>query len=210
MTPPRQSRKVSTGTVLLLAGGALLLRQLGSHNLFFELVWLTAIVAAAIATYRFLADRVPFRVRLVAHAAFGLFALLSLHRVVGAALLGFVALFFWLLFTSPRAGRTRPATWQAIVAGAVGSVALVAAASAVLPGTDNGVILFLGMTATFTAVYLLPREKGGARWALWPALAWAALTVLVNDPSGALARWVFPLALIGVGVALFGYIRGKR
>ncbi|HNR00474.1 MAG TPA: hypothetical protein PKN52_10750 [Trueperaceae bacterium] len=200
---------MSTGTVLLLAGAALLLRQLGSHSLFFELVWLAAIVAGAAAAFRSLAGRVPFRVRLIVHAAFGLFALFSLNRLAGAALFGFVALYFWLLFTSPRPAGQRPATWQVLVAGVVGTLALLTGADALMPAGDNSVILFLGVTATFTAIYLLPKERGGARWALWPALAWAALTLLINDPSGGLARWLLPLALIGAGVAFLGYMRGR-
>jgi hypothetical protein len=66
------------------------------------------------------------------------------------------------------------------------------------------------MTATFTAIYLLPREHGGGRWALWPALAWALITVLANDPTGAFARWWLPLTMIGVGIAVLGWSRRRR
>ncbi len=209
MTPRRRWQRADAGAVLLLLGAALLLRQLARGSLFFELVWLAALAWAAAWTFRSLAGRAPLRVRLVVYAAFGLFALLTLGRLAGAAALGFVALYFWLLFSS-HGRRGPPATWLAIVAGTLATLSLVTAVDTLLPRWDNGVIFFLGMTATFTAVYLLPRAKGGARWALWPALAWAALTLLVNDPSGGVARWMVPLALIGVGAAWLGYVRRGR
>lgn len=212
----RHTGHARTGLLLMVLGAAFALRQLGASGLLFELLWLAAIFAAASWTYRLIERRstsAPAKTRsrtlVFLLAAFGLFAVITLDRLAGPAFLGTVALYFWLRYSSPSVGRSR-ATGLAIVAGAVSTVALVAAVSELFPRWDSGAIFFLGMTATFTFVYLLPRERGGARWALWPALAWAALTLLVNDPTGTFTRWALPLTLIGVGVALLGYTRGRR
>ncbi len=213
---PNRARRSRTGLLLIVIGAAFAVQQLGASGLLFELVWLAAIFTAASWTWRLVERRVssgPRKTRdrtlALVLGAFGLFAVFTLDRLAGPALLGTVALFFWLRYLSPSVTRGR-ATGLAIVAGAVTTIALVAGVSEVFPRWDSGAIFFLGMTATFTFVYLLPRERGGARWALWPALAWAALTLLVNDPTGQFTRWALPLTLIGVGVALLGYTRGRR
>ena len=127
----------------------------------------------------------------------------------GPAFLGFAALGFWLVYRTP-AGRGSTTGWAIIPATVLTTLATVAAVDALRPSWDTGAVFLLGMTATFTTIYLLPREHGGGRWALWPALAWAALTVLANDPTGAFTRWWLPLTMIGVGVAVLGWSRRRR
>lgn len=233
MTPDEQQRGASmgpssngrpgalgrgrTGVVLLIVGFALVLKQLGARGVLFELLWLGALFLGAAWTWRAVERRQarsstsgrPNRIYLLIVAAFGMAAVITLDRLAGSAFLGSIALFFWLLFGSPRVERRR-ATGLAIVAGLFTTLAAVAGVEALWPRWDGGAIFFLGMTATFTFIYLLPRRSGGAPWALWPALVWAALTFFVNDPSGRVARWMVPLALIGLGVVLLGYTRGRR
>lgn len=207
------------GWVLVAIGAAAVLRRLGIGGVLTEVVWLAAILTAAAWTWRVIerrrppgaagGGRWPRQLPVLVVVAFGVVALLTLRQLAGVAVLASVALLNWLLFASPATTRRR-ATGFAVVGGLFSTLAVVAGVGQLLPSWDSGVIFFLGMTATFTLVYLLPREQGGARWALWPALAWAALTLLVNDPSGGLGRWMLPLALIGAGVVLIGYRRGKR
>ncbi|HET9027626.1 MAG TPA: hypothetical protein VFN07_08890 [Trueperaceae bacterium] len=218
---PTGARRPGTraGWVLVAVGAAALLMRFGVGGVLIEVVWLAAILTAAAWTWRLIerrrrpgaedGGRWSRRLPVLIVAGFGLFAMLTLNQLAGVAALASIALFSWLLFASASTARRR-ATGFAVVGGLFSTLAAVAAVGQLLPSWDSGVIFFLGMTATFTLVYLLPREQGGARWALWPALAWAALTLLVNDPSGGLGRWMLPLALIGAGVALIGYRRGKR
>lgn len=202
MTPRR------AGVLLVLAGLATLLRGRGTVGLLAELAWLVGIGLAATVAWRGLEGRAPLPVRIALHGGLAIVAAATTRQLSGPAFLGMAALAFWLVFATPRGGRSRTG-WALLPAGLLTTLAVVAGLDQLLPRWDEGVVFLLGMTATFTAVYLLPKEAGGGRWALWPALAWAAITVLANDPTGGLARWLFPLALIGVGVAVLGWSRRR-
>ncbi len=198
-----------TGLILLVVGSLMLVTRLRPGNLLGELVWLAGFVLLASYVWRVLEGRVPLGVRIGIHGAIGLMATVALDRLSGPVFLGFVALAFLLVYRySPRGKRA--VGWALIPAGTLLTLAAVAGVETIFPRWDGGSIFLLGMTATFTYIYLTPRERGGARWALWPALAWAGITLLANDPAGGLARWLAPLALIGVGVALIGWARGRQ
>lgn len=125
-------------------------------------------------------------------------------RLIGPAVLWAVALLFYAAYRRARR------TWPLVAFGVLASVAATATVEELFRGWDGGVVFLLGMTATFTTVYLVPRERGGARWALWPALAWAFFTLVANDPWSGLTRWVVPLAMIGAGVVFLGWTKGGR
>lgn len=197
------------GLLLIVAGALALARGRAPLPPLAEFAWLVALAFAATAIWRLLERRATLGVRLAAHGALVFLAASTTDLLSGPAFLGGIALAFWLVYTTPREGRPRTG-WALIPAGAVTTLALVAAVDALLPRWDGGIFFLLGMTATFTAVYLLPRDAGGGRWALAPALVFAVLTVVANDPSGALARWAFPLALIGLGAAVLGWSRRRR
>jgi hypothetical protein len=197
------------GVLLVLAGAATLLRGRGAVGLLAETAWLVGLGLAAVVAWRLLERRAPLAVRLAVHGGIAVVAAASSDALAGPAFLGAIALAFWLVYATPRGARARTG-WALIPAGALTTLAAVAAVDELLPRWDEGIVFLLGLTATFTAVYLAPREAGGGRWALAPALVFAALTVVANDPSGALVRWAFPLALIGVGVAVLGWSRARR
>ncbi len=202
------NRRVA-GALLLLAGAATLLAGRGVVGLLAELAWIGGLALAAVVAWRALTPRAPLGLRIVVHAALGMTAAATTTQLSGPAFLGFVAVAFWLVYRTP--SRRQPVTgWAIIPAGVLTTLAAVAAVDSLRPRWDGGAVFLLGMTATFTAIYLLPRERGGGRWALWPALAWALLTVLANDPTGAFTRWWLPLTMIGVGVAVLGWTRRGR
>lgn len=194
------------GLLLLLFGAVMLIRGRGPGGLLVEVLWLAALIALAMQLWRVLLPRRGLQVTLIAHAAIAVFAVVTLKYLAGAGILTFIALAFWLVYRHPQAGRR----WALLPFGVMATIAAVAAVDELIPGWDSGVVFLLGMTATFAAVYLLPREHGGARWALWPALVWAFITLTANDPGGGLTRWIAPLVLIGGGVALLGWSRRKR
>lgn len=197
------------GVLMLLAGAATLLRGRGAAGLVAEAAWLLGLGLAAIVAWRLLERRASLGVRLAAHGGLTFVGVASSDVLAGPALLGSIALAFWLVYATRRGTNARTG-WALIPAGALTTLAAVAAVDELLPRWDEGIVFLLGLTATFTAVYLAPREAGGGRWALAPALVFAVLTVVANDPSGALVRWAFPLALIGVGVAVLGWSRARR
>ena len=194
------------GALLLLFGFVMLVRGRGPGGLLVEFLWLGALVVMAAVLWRALLPKYGLKVTLIAHGAVALVAVTTLKYLAGPGILAFVAVAFWLLYR----GSDRPRAWALVPFGVMATVATVAAADELIPQWDSGVVFLLGMTATFTAVYLLPRERGGARWALWPALVWAFITLTANDPGGGLARWIVPLALIGSGVVLLGWAGRKR
>ncbi|MFO8151229.1 MAG: hypothetical protein R6T93_13175 [Trueperaceae bacterium] len=202
------NRRVA-GAFLLLAGAATLLGGRGAVGLAAELAWIGGLTLAAVVAWRTLTPRAPLALRIVVHAALGMTAAATTTQLSGPAFLGFAAVAFWLVYRTPT-HRQAVTGWAIIPAGVLTTLAAVAAVDALRPGWDGGAVFLLGMTATFTAIYLLPREHGGGRWALWPALAWALLTVLANDPTGAFTRWWLPLTMIGVGVAVLGWTRRGR
>lgn len=197
------------GLALLVVGGLMLITRLTPGNAFVELVWLAGYVLLASFLWRTLEGRVPLGWRIGVHGVIGIIATSTLTRLSGSVFLGFAALAFMLVYWYSPLGRQRTG-WALIPAGVLTTLALVAGVDTLLPRWDGGSIFLLGMTATFTYIYLIPREKGGGRWALWPALVWAGMTLLANDPGGGLARWLVPLAMIGGGVALIGWARGRK
>lgn len=197
------------GTVLLVGGVIILFGGPGTFGRLGELLWVVALGVIAAVAWRALAAPRLLPARIALHAGFAITAAATTDQLSGPAFLGFVAWAFWLVYLTPSRGRERTG-WAIIPAGVISTLAAVAAVDALFPRWDGGSVFLLGMTATFTAIYLLPRERGGGRWALWPALVWAAITVLANDPTGAFTRWIVPLTLIGVGVALLGWTRRRR
>ncbi len=199
----------AAGTLLLFAGVAMLLGGRGVVGLAAELAWLTGLAMVAVLAWRTLSARAVVPLRIALHAALTITAAATTTQLSGPAFLGFAALGFWLVYRQPTGAQ--PVTpWAIIPAGVLSTLAAVAAVDALRPRWDGGAVFLLGMTATFTTIYLLPRERGGGRWALWPALAWALLTVLANDPTGAFTRWWLPLTLIGIGIAVLGWTRRGR
>jgi hypothetical protein len=199
----------AVGVLLVLGGLVILLGGRGGMGVLGELVWLAALGALAALAWRALAAPRVLPLRIAVHAGFAITAAATTTALSGPAFLGFLAWAFWLVYLTPGPKGPRTA-WALIPAGVLSTLAAVAAVDALAPRWDGGSVFLLGMTATFTAIYLLPRERGGGRWALWPALVWAVITVLANDPTGAFTRWIVPLTLIGVGVALLGWSRRRR
>lgn len=197
------------GTLLVLGGVVILVGGPARLGLLGEVVWLAALGALAAVSWRALSAPRALPLRIALHVGFAITAAATTTQLSGPAFLGFLAWAFWLVYLTPRSSRPRTA-WALIPAGVITTLAAVAAVDTLAPRWDGGSVFLLGMTATFTVIYLLPRERGGGRWALWPALVWAVITVLANDPTGAFTRWIVPLTLIGVGVALLGWSRRRR
>jgi hypothetical protein len=122
-------------------------------------------------------------------------AIVTSGRLAGVAATAFPALAFALVYLN-----NNRQWWAIIPAGALGSVALLIWAEVLFHRWDSTPLLMLGFAATFTVLYLLPPERGGKRWALYPAIMWIVITMLINDPGG--SGWFIPLLLIGGGISL--------
>lgn len=197
-------RREHLGYLVVAIGVLALLNRGGPGGLLVELLKLGALALLGTVAWRYLAPRANVATRLVVIGVLAIVAAASLKYLAGAAFLGFAALAFWLIYSTPRPGSS---PWALIPAGVLATLAVVAGVDSLFPRWNSGAVFTLGMTAVFTAVYLLPKERGGGRWALWPALAWGFITLLANDPAGGVPPWLIPLLLIGGGVALLGWTR---
>lgn len=199
-------RNSATLGVLLIAIGVLVV--LGRSSAFSVLPALVRLLLLfALGGYAWWATRGRLRrgVRIALVAVIGAFAIPTAGRFAGVAALGYPALLFGLIYAY-----SARRWWALLPAGVLASLALVVGSQVLFPGWNPAPLLFLGFAATFTALYLLPGKRGGRRWALFPALLWIALTVLVNDPRGGGPHWVLPALLIGAGVFLLSWWGGGR
>ena len=85
--------------------------------------------------------------------------------------------------------------WAVLPAGTLLTLAAVVVADASTRWISGGAVFFIGMAATFLALYALPRHPQS--WAMFPAVASAALALIVWGASG---TWTLPVLLIIAGL----------
>ena len=188
---------------LLLLVGTLLLANSGFLGALPSFLRTAALLALGAALWLG-PTHVTFGWRLAGFIGVGVFAIITSGAFTGVAALGFPALAFALVYLSDRSR-----WWAIIPAGILASVALLLTFS-LLFAWNATPVLFLGFAATFTYLYLLSPERGGQRWALYPAVVFIALTVLVNDPGSGFSS-ALPLLFIGAGVLmLWWWQRGAK
>jgi hypothetical protein len=112
----------------------------------------------------------------------------------GALFLGMIGLGFWVVYLVCRA-----CWWAVIPGGTLFTLALITALSESLPGQDLGWIFFLGLSATFGLLYLLPTGEGRMKWAIYPAAVLLVMALLVMAAMGQVINLFWPLALILAG-----------
>ncbi len=191
-------RRTQLGIGLIALGILALLGQWGIFAGLSRLVGLilfTALGLAVLSAYRNDPTRIwPLPV------GFGLIGLgissLDVAWTEGAFLLslglGFLAV--WM------ADAKRERWWAIIPGGVLLTLGLTASYEATLDFGEafEGTLFFLGLAATFAALYVLPSVR--QRWAIWPAAGLALVALITLGSTGS---WIVPLALILVGAVLF-------
>lgn len=140
------------------------------------------------------------------------FTLIGLSGVIGAStvlsdangwtggfFLAMIGLSFWVIFLVHRE------MWWAIIPGGVlVTLGLVAGVSelASAGGFDEGGILFIGIALTFLLLSSIRTPDGRMTWALWPAGVLGLLGIFILAGSTSLARFIWPIALVGAGAYL--------
>ncbi len=111
----------------------------------------------------------------------------------GAIMLGGIGLAFWIVYLVNREN------WWAIIPGGVMVTLAVVTA---LPdfGMTTGAVFFIGLGATFGLVGLLPTPHGNMRWAFIPALVLAVMGLLTLGFAADIINYIWPVALILVGI----------
>jgi hypothetical protein len=192
---PERARLVGMG--LLALGVLAFLGNSGFFGIFPAFVWVVALFAAGAAAWRFGRRRLPLGARILLFAAIGIAATVSAGAFSGTAATGFIAMGFALVYL------TDARRWWALIpAGVMAGACLVTTLDTLFPNWDTGPLFLLVLAGTFTLLYLLPRERGGQRWALMPAIVLILVTVAANDPGGDTPGWLVPLVLIGTGATM--------
>lgn len=190
------------GPLLIGIGVMVLLINSRFFSLLPTILWLTVLAFVGLALWAI--GSIPLWVRLAGVVALYVFAMATSGNLAGVAALSFPAVVFLALhFASPRRW------WPVIPGGILASVALLVAFEVLFPRWDGTPILFLGFAATFTYLYLLPKLRGGQRWALYPAIVFSILTLIVNDPRGGGLGWLLPFVLIAGGTWILWWLRKK-
>jgi hypothetical protein len=111
----------------------------------------------------------------------------------GGAFLAAIGLGFLAIWLSDE---TRERWWALIPAGVLLTLGVVAVYDEWLGGRGDvaGTLFFLGLAATFAALYLMPSVN--QTWAIWPALGLGIVALLTVSFQGG---WIVPIALIALG-----------
>lgn len=183
----------SLGVILIGLGGLLALSNMGIIGGFGGVVGL--IVLGGIGAWllnQYYSGRRQLWLLLAGYILLGAGAATVTGVHAGAWFLGITGLGF---LTAWREDDSR--WWAVIPAGTMFTLSAVVVADLWWRWLDGGTVFFLGMAATFLALYVLPRHAQS--WALIPAAVSGALALLIWGSSG---TWVLPVILIATGLYL--------
>lgn len=190
-----RDRRTQLGVALVALGLLALFGNLGIFAGLGRLIGLLLFGAAGVIVLRMYRDD-PSRIWTLPAG----FALLGLGVASldlpwsGGAFLGSIGLGFLAIWL------TDDERWWALIpAGVLMTLGVVATYDEWLGrgGDFGGTLFFLGLAATFAALYLLPRVNQS--WAIWPALGLGVVALLTMSFRGG---WVVPILLIAVGAWL--------
>ena len=197
----------TVGAILLIVVGILLLLQnLGILGGVVALIWsLIFGVGGLIFLYMFLTDRTQWWAIIPGFALLGLAALITLDQFLprvgdalgGTIFLGGIGLAFWVIYFL-----NREHWWAVIPGGVMFTVALIAGLSSIFEGAEMGGVLFLGLGLTFGLLSLLPTPQGRMKWALIPAAVLLVMGLLITAATTEILEYLWPAALILVGLYL--------
>ncbi len=203
---PRVSKNAMIVGILLVFFGVLsLLQNIGVLSFLSALVWAVAFGAGgAVFLYFFLKNDANWWASIPAGALLGIAMTIGAEELLpwlpdgftGAIFPGMLGLGFLAIVLM-----NRSRWWALIPGGALLSVAATAALSDMLPDQAVGGVLFLGLAATFAILALL-RATSGMRWMFIPATVLGVMGVLLMTSAAHLAGVLWPLVLIGIGIAL--------
>ena len=202
------------GGILLIAAGVLFLLQNFGILAVGAYAWpLLFGASGAVFLYVFLTNRANWWAVIPGLVLLSLAALIALDQFApevgetwgGAIFLGGIGLAFWVVYFVKREH------WWAIIPGGVLlTLALVAGLSSVLEGVEMGGVFFLGLGLTFGLLSLLPTSEGRMKWALIPAGVLLAMGLLISAAATAVFNYLWPAALILVGLYLIFRTFGSR
>lgn len=200
MNTNRSALAIGGGLVIL--GLLFLLQNFGFLGSLESLVWVVLFGLGGLAfLYVFASNREQWWAVIPGFTLLGLSAVIGfgdqMGAFAGALFLGAIGLSFWVIYFV-----RRDFWWAVIPGGVLMTLAAVAALSEYLPDRAAGSLFFLGLAATFLAVYLLPGPQARMSWALIPAGILGLLGVLVLLSLGGFFNYIWAVLLIVAGLYL--------
>jgi hypothetical protein len=200
----RVDRSLLLGLGLAGAGILLLLQNLGVFGTLENAFWALAFGAGGVGFLVVLGrNRARWWAAIPGCALLGISALIALDDLApafarhwgGVLFLGMLGLGFWVVYLVCRA-----CWWAIIPGGTLFTLALVTGLSETMAGEAAGWMFFLGLSATFGLVYLLPTNEGRMKWAIYPAAVLLVMAVLVMAAMVEVVNLLWPAALILAGI----------
>ena len=193
--------------LLLIVGGTLFLLQNFNIIRGADIFWAAVFGVAGIGfVWTFVTDRATHWWALIpGFALVGISALLTLGVLApeledslgGPLFLGALSLSFWLIYFN-----NRQYWWAVIPGGTLLTLAIVAGTENLFGDFETGGVFFLGLALTFALLALVPTPQGRMRWALIPAGVLLVMGVLLFATLTRAVEFVWPAALIAVGLFL--------
>ncbi len=191
--------------ILIALGFAALVVNTNILSFLPSLIWLSLLSVGGLLLF-LSAKKVPLANRIIAMVFLFIVAMATSGSLTELVPLVFIAIGFLATYFS-----CRSCWWAIIPAGVFSSLAATVLLEFIFPRWDFESLFFLGLSATFSILYLLPSQKGGKRWAIYPAIFWIIITVLSNDPGGSDdIAWVLPLVLILTGGIILWYWKKNK
>lgn len=211
-----RSRQLIWGVLLILGGFFFLLQQFSIFSFVSGLVWVALFAGGALffAGWFLRNPRANWWAAIPGFTLAGLASVMmidqlgieGLDRISGPLFLASIGLAFAVIFL------VNSEMWWALIPGGVMmTLAVVAYADEIGMGIDSGAILFLGLGLTFAAVGAMPDHNGKSRrWAFIPSAVLMVMGFLIGFSMEMALTYLWPLALIGVGLFLIGKTLIKR
>lgn len=193
---------LAVGGALIVVGLLFLLQNFGLLGGLDNLIWVVLFGGGGLVFLSvFAVNRDQWWAVIPGFTLLGLSALIAfgdrLGTWGGALFLGAIGLSFWVIYFV-----RRDFWWAVIPGGVLITLAFVAALSDVLPDEVSGGIFFLGLAATFLAVYILPAGMRRNSWAIIPASILGMIGILLAVSFGGWINYIWPVMLILAGVFL--------
>ena len=200
----RFDMRIVWGALLIVAGLLFLAQSMGLIPSAWGALWAIVFGVAGLAFLAYLFyDRRQWWAIIPGLTLLGLAATIAVAMFlpgqkdgwIGALFLGSIGLSFVIVYVM-----RRDFWWSIIPAGVLLTLALVALSTNLLSGLESGALFFLGLGATFAVVALLPTPEGRMTWALIPAGILGVMGIMIALAMGSLLNYVWPVALILIGV----------
>ena len=209
----RSPVRIVGGILLVVVGILTLLQGLGALDNIAPIFWaIIFCIGGVLLLYIFLTNRVHWWAIIPGFLLLSVAALLVVEEFApdlggdweGVLVLGGIGAAFWVIYFMKRE------QWWAIIPGGVMvTLALVTGLSSTLDSDVAGGVFFLGLGLTFGLMAFLPSSEGRMKWAPIPGAILLIIGAVIMSASTEVFKYLWPAALILVGIYLIVRVFGR-